>query len=94
MSLEIELHVVPHLKGLINASYISGQQQNFWDPLISAIFHIRKFLIINVNFLLAAILVGKMKEFLLDKFVSNDKESTTFRKNTGPDFGCSCWICY
>ena len=27
MSLEIELHAVPHLKGLINVSNISGQQE-------------------------------------------------------------------
>ena len=40
------------------------------------------------------VLVRKMKELLLNNFVSNAKESTTFSMNTGPDFGGSCWICH
>ena len=38
--------------------------------------------------------VRKLKDFQLNNFVSNGKESTTFSINTGPDFGGSCWICY
>ena len=39
-------------------------------------------------------LLRKMKELLLNNFVSNTKESATFSVNTGPDFGASCWICH
>ena len=40
------------------------------------------------------LLVRKMKELLLNNFVSNAKESTTFSMNTGPDFEGSCWTCH
>ena len=61
-----------------------GQVVNFWDPLISAIFHNNNQckLFIGYNSL-----VRKKQELLLNKFLSNANEITTLSMNTGPDFG-------
>ena len=50
-------------------------------------FHIQYELFIGYN-----LFVRKMKELLLNNFVSNAKKSTTFSMNTGPDFHCDLFL--
>ena len=84
------LPLVTKIWKLFPTSLLSMETNIYPCLLISAIFTEENFDNQCKLFIGYDLLIRKMKELLLNKFLSNANESTTFSMNTGPDFGGSC----